>query len=128
LENIAEAKRLGEQLTNKLRDFAIVLKIDRLETYIKNTEERLALLKRTTTSLSTTYPTSTIDAAFTALNSAESSLNNAKRYLENDQINDTLTELANSKASEEQAVSYLQPDNTSEVPSLSDDLIQVQSS
>jgi len=125
LGNIAEAKRLGEQLTNKLRDFATVLRTDRLGTYIENTEERLALLKRTTTSLSTNYPTSTIDAAFAALDAAESSLSNAKSYLENDQITDTLTELTKSKVSEEQAASYLQSDNTSTVPSLSDDSIQI---
>ena len=124
--NIVEVKRIGDQLTRKLRDFSATLKTNRLETYIENTEKRLALLKQTTSSLSINYPTSTIEAAFTALNDAESSLINAKSFLENDQIPDTLIELSNSKESEEQAISYLRSDNTSEVPSFSDDPLNLE--
>jgi hypothetical protein len=127
LGNIAEARELGNQITNALREYATLLKTSRLETYIENTEERLELIKRTTTSLSANYPTSTIDAAITALESAESSLNNAKTHLENDQISDTLIDLANSKASEEQAVNYLKSEDTTGDPTLSNDSVQVTS-
>jgi hypothetical protein len=120
LRNIDEAKKISDNLINKLKDFAANLKTERLETYITNTEERLALIKRTTNSLSANYPASTIENAISALDDAETSLSNAKTYLENDQINNTLTELANSKASEEQAVNYLRPEDSSEESSLSD--------
>jgi hypothetical protein len=47
------------------------------------------------------------------LNNAENSLDNAKEYLEEQRINETLSELANSKASEEEAIEYLKPTATS---------------
>jgi hypothetical protein len=56
------------------------------------------------------------------LETAETSLDNAKDYLENQQINETLSELANSRASEEEAVEYLKigvssQDSTSSIAS-----------
>jgi hypothetical protein len=73
-----------------------------LQTYIAQTEVRLAAIKETAISLSST-------ASLAALDNAETSLNNAKEYLEKQQINETLSELANSRASEEEAVEYLKP-------------------
>lgn len=120
LRNINEAKSLSNSVIVVLQDFAINLKTQRLETYIENTEKRLLLIRQTTISLSATYPTSTIDASFIALEEAETSLNNAKSYLDSNQINDTLNELINSKASEEQALDYLRPDTKLDTPALTD--------
>ncbi len=100
--NLAEAKVLIEKLVNALTDIAVNLKIQRLQTYIAQTEVRLATIKETATSLSNI-------ASLTALNNAETSLNTAKEYLEKQKINETLSELANSRASEEEAVAYLKP-------------------
>lgn len=120
LKNIAEAKSLIDSVIVELRDFAINLKTTRLETYIDNTEKRLILIRQTTTSLSATYPETTIDASYLALDKAENSLSSAKRFFESNQINDTLNELVKSKISEDQAVSYLRPDTEVENPTLSE--------
>ncbi len=118
LRNAAEAKKIADNLINRLKEFAANLKTERLEQYIANTEERLALIRITANSLSATYPPTTIENVISALEIAESSLDNAKIYLENDQINNSLVELANSKESEEEAVSYLKPETPSEDTSL----------
>lgn len=124
LRNIAEAKRLSDKINNALKDFAENLKTIRVETYIEKTEIRLDLIKRTTISLASNYPTSTIEAAISAIESAETSLNNAKIYLENNQLSDTLIELANSKDSEEQAINYLKSEDSTSESSLSNDSAQ----
>ena len=100
--NLADAKALIDRLVNALNNIAANLKIQRLQTYIAQTEVRLAAIKETAISLSST-------ASLAALDNAETSLNNAKEYLEKQQINETLSELANSRASEEEAVEYLKP-------------------
>lgn len=102
LANLAEAKTLGERLLNFLNNIASDLKIQRIATYINQTETRLATIREKAESLSNTD-------SLEALNNAETSLDNAKEYLESQRINDTLSELANSKESEEEAVEYLKP-------------------
>ena len=120
LINIAEVKSLSDSVIVVLRDFAINLKMTRLETYIVNTEKRLILIRQTTTSLSATYPTTVIDASYLALDKAENSLSSAKSFFESNQINDTLNELVKSKISEDQAVDYLRSDDELESPTLRD--------
>jgi len=124
LRNITETKRLADQINNALKYFAENLKIIRLEAYIEKTEIRLETIKRTTISLASNYPVSIIDAAISALESAETSLNNAKIYLENNQLSDTLIELTNSKDSEEQAINYLKSEDSTLDSSLSNDSVQ----
>jgi hypothetical protein len=101
-ENLAEAKSLIESIASFFNNLASDLKIERIATYINQTQERLNTIRLQATSLSNT-------ASLTALNDAETSLNNAKEYLAEQMINETLTELDNSKASEEEAVAYLNP-------------------
>ena len=102
LADLAEVETLGERLLSSLSNIASDLKIQRIATYINETETRLAAIRAKAESLSNT-------ASLAALNSAEVSLDNAKEYLESQRISDTLSELANSKESEEQAVEYLKP-------------------
>jgi tetratricopeptide (TPR) repeat protein len=102
LANLAEAKTFGERLLNSLNNIASDLKIQRIATYINQTETRLDAIREKAESLSNAD-------SLTALDNAENSLDNAKEYLESQRINDTLSELANSKASEEEAVDYLKP-------------------
>lgn len=102
LANLAEAKTLGERLSNYLNNIASDLKIQRIATYINQTETRLDAIREKAESLSN-------NASLAALDNAETSLYNAKEYLESQRINDTLSELANSKESEEEAVEYLKP-------------------
>jgi tetratricopeptide (TPR) repeat protein len=101
-DNLAEAKTFIDRLVDALNNIAANLKIQRLETYIAQTEVRLDEIRETAISLSN-------DASLIALNNAETSLDNAKEYLEKQRINETLSELANSKESEEEAVEYLKP-------------------
>lgn len=106
LDNLADAKALSDRILSSINNFAADLKIQRIETYINQTQERLDAIRETAESLSN-------DASLAALNNAETSLDNAKEYLEEQQINETLSELANSKASEEEAVEYLKPTTSS---------------
>jgi len=98
----AEAKALIENLLSHVNTLAVTLKIQRLAAYVAQTEARLAALRTEATTAQNV-------ASLAALNSADASLANAKEYLEKQQINETLTALASSKASEEKAVAYLQP-------------------
>jgi len=100
-DNLAEAKKIGSKILNFLANFAVDLKTQRLQTYINQTETRLATIREKAESVSNT-------ASLTALDDAETSLDNAKEYLENKQINETLNELIDSKQSEEEAVEYLE--------------------
>jgi DNA repair exonuclease SbcCD ATPase subunit len=102
LDNLADAKALSDRILSSINNFAADLKIQRIETYINQTQERLDAIRETAESLSN-------DASLAALNNAETSLDNAKEYLEEQRINETLSELANSKESEEEAVEYLKP-------------------
>jgi hypothetical protein len=109
----AEAKALIENLLSHVNTLAATLKIQRLDAYVAQTEARLAALRTEATAAQNT-------ASLTALNSADASLANAKEYLENQQINETLSALASSKASEEKAVEYLNPSaSVSDSPSTS---------
>jgi hypothetical protein len=100
--SLADAKTLIARLTESFNTIAGELKIQRLATYITQTEARLSAIKENATQQQNT-------AALTAVNQAEASLSNAKAYLDKQLINQTLTELSNSKESEIQAVSYLTP-------------------
>jgi cellobiose-specific phosphotransferase system component IIA len=101
-ENLAYAKNLSDLLLNFVNNFAVELKIQRIATYINMTQERLEEIRETAETLSN-------ESSLAAVENAETSLDNAKVYLEEQRINDTLSELANSKASEDEAVEYLKP-------------------
>ncbi|MCW4044269.1 MAG: hypothetical protein NWE94_01980 [Candidatus Bathyarchaeota archaeon] len=102
LSSAAQAKALINNLLSHVEGIAADLKIQRLAAYVEQTEARLAALR-------TEASTAQNAASLAALNSAEDSLANAKKYLEKQQISETLTALASSKASEEQAADYLKP-------------------
>ena len=110
--NIAEAKSVIDSIASFFNNLASDLKIQRIATYINQTQERLDAIRVKAESLSNT-------ASLAALDNAETSLNNAKEYLAEQRINETLSELANSKASEEEAVEYLKPAASSLVPTSS---------
>ena len=99
-DNLAEAKTIGSKIIDFLANFAVDLKTQRLQTYINQTETRLATIREKAESVLNT-------ASLAALDDAETSLDNAKEYLENQQITETLDELTDSKQSEEEAVEYL---------------------
>ena len=101
-ENLADAKILSDQILSFFKNFAADLKIQRIATYINQTQERLDAIREKAELLSN-------EASLAALDNAEISLDNAKEYLEERRITETLSELANSKVSEEEAVEYLKP-------------------
>ncbi len=105
-ENLADAKDLSDLILNSVNNFAVELKIQRIATYINKTQERLEVIRETAEALSN-------DASLAAVDNAETSLDNAKVYLEEQRINETLSELADSKASEDEAVEYLKPTSSS---------------
>jgi hypothetical protein len=111
-ENLAETKSLIGSTASFFNNLASDLKIERIATYINQTQERLNAIRVQATSLSNT-------ASLAALANAETSLNNAKEYLAEQRINETLTALANSKASENEAVGYLKPTTASLAPTSS---------
>jgi len=101
-ENLSEARALINILSDNLNELAIELKVQRLSTYIAETQVRLEALKARAISIANTV-------SLTYVNLAEDSLSNAKEYLEQQLINQTLTELADSKDSELQAEKILNP-------------------
>jgi chemotaxis regulatin CheY-phosphate phosphatase CheZ len=105
-KNLADAKVLSDSITSSLNNFAVDLKIQRIASYINQTQERLDSIREKAEALSN-------EASLAALDNAETSLNSAKEYLEEQRINETLSALANSKSSEEEAVEYLKPAATS---------------
>jgi hypothetical protein len=102
----AEAKALIDNLMGYVHNLATTLKIQRLAAYVAQTEERLSKLRTEAISAQNA-------ASLTALNDADASLANAKKYLGRQLINETLAELESSKISEEKAVEYLKPTATS---------------
>ena len=113
--NLAEEKALSDTLLSLVNQFAVDLKTQRLQMYIIQTETRLAVIREKAESALNTD-------SLAALENAETSLDNAKDYLEEQRINETLSELANSRASEEEAVEYLKigvssQDSTSSIAS-----------
>lgn len=107
--SFSQAQIIIENLRSDLERFAAILKVQRLTTYIVETEKRLATIREKAISLSSTLPTSTISASISALDSAQLSLNSAKTYLENQMVDKSLSELAISKESEEKAIEILKP-------------------
>ena len=101
-ENLSEARALINILSDNLNELAIELKVQRLSTYIAETQVRLEALKARAISIANTV-------SLTYVNLAEDSLSNAKEYLEQQLINQTLAELADSKDSELQAEKILTP-------------------
>ncbi len=100
--SIAEVEDLFNKLLNKVSEFATDLNTERLQTYINQSETRIASIReKAELQLNTD--------SLTALNEAQNSLDNAKDFLQNQQINETLSELVSSKESEEKALEYLQP-------------------
>jgi hypothetical protein len=98
----AEAKTLIDNLLNHVNALAGTLKVQRLAAYVNQTKARLETLRTEANAAQNV-------ASLTALNSADASLASAEEYLENQQINETLSALASSKASEEKAGAYLNP-------------------
>jgi hypothetical protein len=119
-ENLVEAKSLIDSTASFFNNLASDLKTDRIATYISQTQERLDAIRVTATSLSNT-------ASLAALDSAETSLNSAKEYLAEQRINETLSALASSKASEVAAVEYLKPSTSSVAPTSSNTASTVRS-
>lgn len=117
--NLAEAKTLCETLLISVNNFAIELKMQRLQTYISQTETRLAAIREKAESASNTD-------SLTALENAETSLDIAKDYLESQRINETLNELASSRESEEEAVEHLKIAASSQdyAPSVASNTVQ----
>jgi hypothetical protein len=113
-DSVAEAKVLIDDLSNSLGELAVDLKVQRLSAYIMEAEVRLESLKARAISISSA-------ASLTYVNQAETSLNSAKEYLQQQLLNETLFELANSRDSELQAEETLKStlNSTSSVTGLS---------
>ena len=111
--NIAVVEGLFNKLLILVSQFATDLNIERLQTYIIQSETRLdSIREEAEVQLNT--------ASLAALDEAQTSLDTAKDFLQNQKLNETVNELVNSKESEEQALEYLQPsassfENTSSV-------------
>ena len=101
-ENLDEAKAIGIQTINAISNFADNLKIQRIKTYIDKTHDRLDAIRKTAEAVSN-------EASLVAVDNAEASLETAEEYLEEKRLNETFSELAKSKESEDEAVEHLKP-------------------
>jgi hypothetical protein len=103
-------------LDKVMQRFAMVsldLKVSRLETYMADADERIGLLKAKVLSLSSELSPEAQNASLAALQNAESSLDNARSYLEVQMVNEVVNELVDSKESEEEAVRIISENQTS---------------
>ncbi len=100
--NLAQAKTIIDNLVSYANSLASNLKTQRLATYITQTEIRLSTIEDNAVQQRNT-------AALLAVSRAQIELCTARDYLANQQINQALAVLAESKTSELQAVSYLKP-------------------
>ena len=103
---IAELDIQFNRLLIAVSDLARDLGTQRLQAYINQSETRLATIREEA-------ELQLNSASLSALNEAQTSLNNARDFLQNQQINETLSELTNSKESEEKALEYLELDTSS---------------
>jgi DNA repair exonuclease SbcCD ATPase subunit len=101
-----KARNLIEQLTQALNDLAAELKSSRLELYITHTETRLTDIRQNATAVSNT-------ASIAALDEAQTSLAQAKDYLQRQMLNQTVAALIDAKESEAQAIKALTPTTNS---------------
>jgi hypothetical protein len=101
-ENLDEAKAIGIKTINAISNFADNLKIQRIATYIDKTHDRLDAIRKTAEAVSN-------EASLIAVDNAEASLETAEDYLEEERLNETFSELAKSKVSEDEAVEHLKP-------------------
>lgn len=101
-ENLDEAKAIGIQTINVISNFADNLKIQRVATYIDKTHDRLDAIRKTAEAVSN-------EASLVAVDNAEASLETAEEYLEEKRFDETFSELAKSKESEDEAVELLKP-------------------
>jgi paraquat-inducible protein B len=106
-QKIEEANRLIDEVNTYLNSFAITLKTSRLESYIASAEQRLLTLQGQLNSVSGQLSPTTLNASSAVLNNAQVSLTKAKGYLNNQQINLTIGELATVKSSEETVAGYI---------------------
>jgi hypothetical protein len=101
---LSTAKTLMKTLMERIQAVAANWKVRKLEGYIVNTEKRLNLIGVQISSLSSEISPEVKNASLTALEEAENNLDNARNYLQIQMVDETVNELAKSKAREEEAL------------------------
>jgi len=110
---LSAAKTLMNTLMEHIHAIAKDWKVRKLETFIVDTEKRLNLIEDKISSLSSEISPEVKNASLTALEEAENKLDNARNYLQIQMVDETVNELAKSKALEEEALLIISTNQTS---------------
>jgi len=106
---ITQAQELIEELTGDFNTLAARLNIEKISTYIANTQQNLTALKEQVNSPSSTLTSNTKAAATATITQAQTSLDKARQYLDSQQISQTINELTIVQASQATVQNYLNP-------------------
>lgn len=109
--NLVQAEALLDRLMEHLRKLVYNIKVNRIENFFVETENRLIALEEKVISLSNELSPEAKNASLTALNEAENSLMKAKNLMDRRMINETVSELLNVREKEEEAIEALQSAN-----------------
>ena len=109
--NLVQAEALLDQLMEHLRKLVYNIKVNRIENFFVETENRLIALEERVVSLSNELSPEAKNASLAALNEAEKSLMKAKDLMNKRMINETVSELLNVREKEEEAIEALQSAN-----------------
>ena len=104
---VDQASYLINELTAHFNSFAATLKTERVASYIVTAEQSLVTLKQQLNSVSNQLSPSTQLASSAAITQAQTSLTKAKEYLNNQQITQTINELATVKTIEATITNYI---------------------
>ena len=103
------AQELIDELTVYFNAIATRLNFEKISTYIVNTQQNLTALKEQVNSPSSPLTSNTRAVATATITQAQTSLDKARQYLDNQQISQTIDELTNVQASQATVQSYLNP-------------------
>jgi hypothetical protein len=106
---ITQAQELIDELTGYFNTIATRLNFEKISTYIANTQQNLTALKEQINSPSSTLTSNTRAVATATITQAQTSLDKARQYLDNQQISQTIDELTNVQANQATVQSYLNP-------------------
>jgi hypothetical protein len=96
-----QVETLIDELTVYFDSLAVSFKLERVAAYINNTEQRLSSLKQELNSVSNQLSSTAQTEASAAITQAENSLTKAKQFLNSQQVNQTIDELAKVQENEQ---------------------------
>jgi hypothetical protein len=108
LRELAATRSMLNQSRILYKRLSTDVKVVKAEVFLTTTEENFPALKADVTALSQRLPEQEKNSALTALNSAENRLQNARAYISNAQIDETINELVEYTEKVRESLKYVQ--------------------